>query len=100
MTQIVTAVYENGILRPLQPLPLTEQQTVRLQLLPDDDSQDEAEEILQLLAQSGLISVRQLASSLPPDPVSPAERHRLAQAAGQSSDKPLSEVIIEERGEW
>ena len=36
MTEIVTAVYEKGILRPLQPLKLRERQTVRIQVLLDD----------------------------------------------------------------
>ena len=34
MTEIITAVYENGVLRPLSPLSLREHQTVRIQVLP------------------------------------------------------------------
>jgi predicted DNA-binding antitoxin AbrB/MazE fold protein len=36
MPEIITAIYENGVLRPLKPLPLQEQQTVRIQVLPED----------------------------------------------------------------
>ena len=36
MAEIVTAVYENGMLRPLQPLNLRERQTVRLQIMPEE----------------------------------------------------------------
>jgi len=35
MAEIVTAVYEKGMLRPLQPLNLRERQTVRIQVLSD-----------------------------------------------------------------
>ena len=34
--EIVTAVYERGVLRPLQPLDLQEQQKVRIQILPEE----------------------------------------------------------------
>jgi predicted DNA-binding antitoxin AbrB/MazE fold protein len=33
MAEIVTAVYEKGLLRPLSPLKLNEHQTVRIQIL-------------------------------------------------------------------
>ena len=36
MTEIVTAVYENGLLRPLEPLDLRERQRVRIQVLPEN----------------------------------------------------------------
>ena len=48
MAEIVTAVYERGVLRPLQPLDLREHQTVRLQVLPEEPA-DEAEEVIQIL---------------------------------------------------
>ncbi len=35
MPEIITAIYENGVLRPLSPLPLQENQTVRIQVLPE-----------------------------------------------------------------
>jgi predicted DNA-binding antitoxin AbrB/MazE fold protein len=40
----ITAIYENGVLRPLKPLPLQEHQTVQIQVLPED-SGDELEQI-------------------------------------------------------
>ena len=36
MTETITAIYENGVLRPLKPLRLKEQQRVKVQLLPED----------------------------------------------------------------
>lgn len=99
MNQIVTAVYENGVLRPLHPLPLSEHQTVRLQLLPEDTSNPVAE-IIQLMISAGLMHPQSIPDSLPPDPVPASERRELALALGQAPGKPLSEIIMEERGEW
>ena len=50
MADVLTAVYENGILRPLGPVTLRERQTVRLEVLPDEPV-DEADQIIEKLAQ-------------------------------------------------
>lgn len=52
---LVTAIYENGVLRPLNPLPLKEHQTVKIQVLPED-SAAELERIAQSLATAGQIT--------------------------------------------
>ena len=104
MAEIVTAVYENGVLRPLQPLNLRERQTVRLQIVPEEpvvqEEPGEVEEVIQSLVAAGLTRPRPKRGSPPPDPVSEEERHRLADMMGKAPGKPLSEIIIEERGEW
>jgi predicted DNA-binding antitoxin AbrB/MazE fold protein len=105
MAEIVTAVYENGVLRPLQPLNLRERQTVRLQIVPEEpvvqeEPGDEVEEVIQSLVAAGLTRPRPKRGSPPPDPVSEEERRRLADRMGKAPGKPLSEIIIEERGEW
>jgi predicted DNA-binding antitoxin AbrB/MazE fold protein len=96
MAEIVTAVYEDGVLRPLQPLNLRERQTVRVQLLPDEPT--DVERVVQSLVKAGLITPPPGRSEV--DPVSEEERRELARVLGQAPGKPLSEVIIEERGEW
>lgn len=103
MTEIVTAIYENGILRPTRPLNLRERQAVRIQVLTEEspelaESEDELERIIQGLVQTGKLV-------LPPghsdaEPMSEQERHALADSMGQMPGKPLSEIIIEERGRW
>jgi len=104
MAEIVMAVYENGMLRPLQPLNLREHQTVRLQIMPEEpatqEEPDEVEEVIQSLVASGLIRPPPKRGTPPPDPVSKEERRRLADIMGKAPGKPLSEIIIEERGEW
>lgn len=96
MAEIVTAVYEDGVLRPLQPLNLRERQTVRVQLLPEEPT--DVERVVQSLVKAGLITPPPGRSEV--DPVSEEERRELARVLGQAPGKPLSEVIIEERGEW
>ena len=97
MAEIVTAVYEKGVLRPLQPLNLEERQTVRLQVLPEEQDSN-AEEVIQALVEAGLLTPPLGHSDV--DPISEEERRELAEVLGQASGKPLSEIIIEERGEW
>ena len=104
MAEIVKAVYEKGILRPLQPLNLRERQTVRLQVLPEEpkaqeEPEDELEKVIQSLIASGVTRPRPNRGTPPPDPVSEEERLRLADIMGHAPGKPLSEIIIEERGE-
>lgn len=96
MSEIVTVVYEQGVLRPLTPLKLPEHQTLRIQVL-SDPSEEEDSEIIQLLVNAGLIRPRISPTALPPDPVPEAERRRLADLAGQIPGKPLSEIILEDR---
>lgn len=95
MAEIVKAIYENGVLRPLSPLKLAEQQTVSLQILPEQPI-DPVEEAIQQLINNGLLTPPLGYSEV--EPVSEVERQELAETLGQSSDKPLSEMIIEERG--
>ena len=94
MAEIVTAVYEKGVLRPLQPLNLEERQMVRLQVLPEE-TDNEVEKVIQALVEAGLLTPPPGHSEV--DPVSEEERHELASILGRAPGKPLSEIIIEER---
>jgi len=76
MPEIITAVYENGVLRPLTPLLLQEHQTVQIQV------------ILTSPPSNGKIA-----------PISKLERQELAKRMGERPGLPLSEIIIEDRGE-
>jgi len=104
MMEIVTAVYEKGMLRPLQPLNLRERQRVRIRVVPEDsdvseEPLDNTDALIQRLVAKGLMRPRPH-GPIPPDPVSAEERLRLADLMGSAPGKPLSEIIIEERGEW
>ncbi len=95
-TSMITAIYEQGVLRPLTPLPLQEKQTVQIQILMADTS-DQMQQAILALTTAGLIT--------PPPGQSAAvhlsdeERRALADRLGKAATKPLSEIIIEERGQ-
>jgi predicted DNA-binding antitoxin AbrB/MazE fold protein len=99
MAEIVTAVYENGILRPLHPLNLRERQTVRLQIVQEEPAEDEneSEAAIRMLVEAGLLTPPPRRSDV--DPVSEQDRRELADRLGRAPGKPLSEIIIEDRGE-
>ena len=97
MSAIVTAIYENGILRPLEPLSLQEHQTVRLQILPEAVA-DPTEQVIQSLIEAGQLTPPPGYSDV--EPVSEEDLTKTAEILGQATSKPLSEMIIEDRGEW
>jgi len=97
MAEQVRAVYEKGVLRPLRPLNLREHQMVDIQIMAEEEK-DNATAVVRLLAAAGLITP-------PPGhsdelPVSDEERRALAERLGRAPGKPLSEIIIEDRGNW
>ena len=95
MSEIITAVYEKGLLRPMTPLNLCENQTVRIQVLPAEPTD---EEIVQILISAGLLRQIPSRGPVPPDPVSAQERQELAEILGRAAGKSLSQTVIEERG--
>ncbi|MBA2749528.1 MAG: DUF104 domain-containing protein [Tatlockia sp.] len=95
MSEIITAVYSNGMLRPQNPLSLTDGQTVRIQVL-TEEAASESEQIIQSLVPEGLVTPPPHRGDV--EPVSEEARRELAQRLGQCPGKPLSEIIIEERG--
>lgn len=100
MTETVTAIYENGVLRPLRPLKLKERQRVQVRVIenPQDEESSERERILGILIAEGLIEPE---IDIPEnDPVSPERRIELAKLMSQGPGKSLSEIVIEDRGEW
>ncbi len=104
MMEIVTAVYEKGMLRPLQPLNLRERQRVRIRVVPEDsdvseEPVDDTDALIQRLVAKGLMRPRPR-GPIPPDPVSAEDRKALADRLGRAPGKSASEMVIEDRGEW
>ena len=52
MTQIIDAIYENGVLKPLEPLNIKENTKVRIIIEPEKERRKKAEEILALARKS------------------------------------------------
>ncbi|NOY68191.1 MAG: antitoxin family protein [Deltaproteobacteria bacterium] len=94
MPHVITAVYENGVLRPITPLRLKEHQKVKVQIVPDSPMET-VDHVLQLLSSAGRVTPprKQSAQSQTSD----GERLKLARFLGKSADKSLSDFILEER---
>ncbi len=96
MRQSITAIYEDGVLKPLSPLDLRERQEVRLEVVSDDPAEpvEAALRLLQAARQLTRPSGTTGASQMTKD-----EIKTLAEKLGQVPGRPLSEIIIEDRGE-
>lgn len=98
MAQVIKAVVEKGLLRPLRPLNLRERQTVRIQILADEPALPGTPgEAARLMIAAGMMRAKS-ADPIPDDPVPADERRRLADLLGAVPGKPLSEIVLEERG--
>ena len=97
MPQSIMAVYEHGLLRPLEPLVLPEKQKVRIQVEPEKQIAS-IENILQFLNSMGWVTPPSGQSKS--KPISLQERNRVADLLGKSAKKPVSQMIIEDRGDW
>ncbi len=93
--QTVTAIYQNGVLRPLVSLDLPENSEVELNVKIIESKQTPREQIGELLVQKGL-SLRKK-STEPKQSLSTKERERLAKIF--SAPQPLGELISEDREE-
>lgn len=96
MAEVITAIYEKGVLRPLEPLHLRERQQVRIQVVVDEAAADPTAAALAGLARAGVLTPPQGHSDIAP--LSEPERRALAERLGQAPGKPASEIILEERG--
>ena len=90
MAENIAALYENGVLRPLSPLKLHENQTVYIQILETEPDVDRTEIAIQNLVAKGVLTP-------PPDililPPTEAERKALL-ITGNVPGKPLSQIIL------
>jgi predicted DNA-binding antitoxin AbrB/MazE fold protein len=95
----ITAIFENGVLRPLSPLGLGEGQQVRLQVFAESPTiEDALEAALRPLVTAGLLT-NPLGHSQVVDGAQ-AELQQLVESLKGTVGQPLSEIIIEDRGEW
>lgn len=101
MSEVITAVYENGVLRPVNPVSLTEGQTVRLRLETESEPRDvkaELEKLLDRLAAEGIL--RQQPKQSQADPEVEKKWREVFENLKERPGKLASEIIIEERGPW
>ena len=93
--QTVTAIYQNGVLRPLVTLDLPENSEVELNVKIIESKQDSRAAISELLVQKGLSQPKKRTE--PKQNLSPEERERLAKVF--SAPQPLGKLISEDREE-
>lgn len=94
MTETISAIYENGVLRPLKPLMLPENTSVEIQIVsPASATETEKQRARQVLIEAGVIRPQIVAEAV--QPVSEADLAAAAQALGQAGS--LSALIIAER---
>lgn len=94
MSQTVEAIYEKGVFRPLTPVQLAEHQSVRLTV--ESQSRDTALTPQQIWEEAGRL--RPLGSALEEMMVSDSVLEEVREALAKAGGKPLSEIIIEQRG--
>ncbi len=94
MSQNIQAIYENGILRPLQPLDLPENETVNITVLDEALNQEEThrDKVSRVLREAGLTSQMKFPNA---KKLSDEERKRLGKLF--SGEKSLGEYIDEDR---
>ena len=91
--QTITAIYQNGVLRPFGSLDLPENSQVELNVKVIENKQDSRAAIAELLVQKGLS--RRKKTTEPKQNLSPEERARLAKIF--SAPQTLRELISEDR---
>lgn len=98
MSQTISAIYADGVLRPLTPLDLPEQSQVEIEVkqvvAPEAEQLDERNRFHQALVAAGL-ALEHPVNPVPAAPLSAEERERIGRIF--AIGKPLSEIIIEER---
>jgi predicted DNA-binding antitoxin AbrB/MazE fold protein len=96
MDHTITAIYENGVLRLLDPLNLPEHAKVHISITPlpePADAEAHRRQMREALVAAGLVLPQPAA--LQGQPLSEQERDELARRI--PAGRPLSEMIIEER---
>lgn len=99
MSQTITAVYENGVLKPLTPLTLPEHAQVELDIraiAAPAHATAQREQVRQALANAGVLAILPPSPS-DPQPMSAQERAVLAQQLADAGVSPLSTLILDER---
>ena len=97
MNQTITAIYENGVLRPLTPLALPDRTEVQIRVevaLERPDAETHRRQVDAALIAAGLM-LPSPSSDLIQRPLTAAERGALSRHI--PAGRPLSEIILEER---
>jgi predicted DNA-binding antitoxin AbrB/MazE fold protein len=105
MPETITAIYENGVLRPLNPLSLNDGETVQITIVAEvsqEELKGDREKAIKLMDVRGLVRLPKKQDKLDrAELIKRAQQWRqLMQKMEPLPGKPLSEMVIEDRGPW
>ncbi|MCY7383772.1 MAG: antitoxin family protein [Microcoleus sp. CAN_BIN18] len=105
MPETITAVYENGVFRPLSPLSLNDGETVQITIVAEvsqEEVKGDREKAIKLMDVRGLMRLPNKQGKLDRAELARREQkwRELMKKMEPLPGKPLSEIIIEDRGPW
>jgi predicted DNA-binding antitoxin AbrB/MazE fold protein len=101
MPETITAIYENGVLRPLNPLSLNDGETVEITIVAEvsqEELKGDREKAIKLMDVRKLMGLPTKQFKL--DAAAEQKRRELFEKLKGRVGKPLSEIVIEDRGPW
>jgi predicted DNA-binding antitoxin AbrB/MazE fold protein len=101
MPETITAIYENGVLRPLSPLSLNDGETVEITIVAEvsqEELKGDREKAIKLMDVRKLMGLPTKEFKL--DAAAEQKRRELFEKLKGRVGKPLSEIVIEDRGPW
>jgi predicted DNA-binding antitoxin AbrB/MazE fold protein len=101
MPETITAIYENGVLRPLSPLSLNDGETVQITIVAEvsqEELKGDREKAIKLMDVRKLMGLPTKQFKL--DAAAEQKRRELFEKLKGRVGKPLSEIVIEDRGPW
>lgn len=105
MPETITAIYENGVFRPLSPLSLNDGETVQITIVAEVSQAElkgDREKAIKLMDVRGLVRLPKKQGKLDrAELIKRAQQWReLMKKMEPLTGKPLSEIVIEDRGPW
>jgi predicted DNA-binding antitoxin AbrB/MazE fold protein len=101
MLETIAAVYENGVFRPLSSVPFKDGETVQIQIVTEvspEELKGDREKAIKLMDLRKLMGLPTKQFKL--DVVAEQKRRELFEKLKGRAGKPLSEIVIEDRGPW
>jgi predicted DNA-binding antitoxin AbrB/MazE fold protein len=96
MPETITAIYENGVLRPLSPLSLNDGETVQITIVAEVSQRQKS--MIKMITEGQLVPLPTKQFKL--DAAAEQKRRELFEKLKGRVGKPLSEIVIEDRGPW
>ena len=101
MAETITAIYENGVLRPLSPLSLNDGETVQITIVaevsqPPNSIVSQGQQLMMITGPLVPFPTKQFKL----DAAAEQKRRELFEKLKGRVGKPLSEIVIEDRGPW